>query len=95
MSERNDPAGDVIEISTDSLRAWTRMLDRLVEKIERNDELGRELVEQRALNLDLQRQIHRLESQLRALRDQTATVPAEQVRAGKSLFGKLFGQDGR
>ena len=95
MSERNDPAGDVIEISTDSLRAWTRMLDRLVEKIERNDELGRELVEQRALNLDLQRQIHRLESQLRALRDETSTAPAGQARPGKSLFGKLFGQESR
>lgn len=95
MSERNDPAGDVIEISNDSLREWTRMLDRLVEKVERNDELGRELVEQRALNLDLQRQIHRLESQLRALRDETATAPAGQARPSKSLFGKLFGQEGR
>lgn len=95
MSERNDPARDVIEIGTESLREWTRTLDRLVERIERSEQLGRELVEQRALNLDLQRQIHRLEAQLRALRDETATTTSAQASANKSLFGKLFSQGDR
>ncbi len=50
------------------LADWTQKLDRHLEKADRSVAIGRELVEQRALNIDLQRQIHRLEDELQSLR---------------------------
>ena len=50
------------------LKSWERKLDDHLVKSEQGLAIGRELVEQRALNLDLQRQIHRLEQELRILR---------------------------
>lgn len=71
-------------ISEAAIREWTRTLDRLIERSDRSEALGRDLVEQRALNLDLQRQIHRLQAEIRILRD---SVEAKEL--GASGFGSL------
>ncbi|HWJ74444.1 MAG TPA: hypothetical protein VNX29_14890 [Kaistia sp.] len=52
----------------DQIAAWGIKLDDFLRQAETSVRLGRELVEQRALNLDLQRQVHRLEEQVRSLR---------------------------
>ena len=54
------------------LADWTRKLDRFLEQADRSVAIGRELVEQRALNIDLQRQIHRLEDEVQSLRSKLA-----------------------
>ena len=48
-------------------------LEQFLRQAETSVQLGRELVEQRALNLDLQRQVHRLEEEVRALRIANST----------------------
>ncbi|WP_210187043.1 DUF4200 domain-containing protein [Kaistia soli] len=80
------------------LASWTRKLDRFLEQSDRTVAIGRELVEQRALNLDLQRQIHRLEDELQSLRsgglhaasDASSSGPAEFGQGGRSSLSRLI-----
>lgn len=68
LNDTNNPR-PTRPISDEVLKEWTRALDQIAERAQRDEQLGRELVEQRALNLDLQRQIYRLQDELRALRE--------------------------
>ncbi len=77
---------------------WTRKLDRFLEQADRSVAIGRELVEQRALNIDLQRQIHRLEDELQSLRSKVAAGssqthgPARDMQDGLSTVQTASGR---
>jgi len=96
--DQNNKIAGPVAIDAETVRDWTQTMERLVERLDRTESIGRELVEQRALNLDLQRQVHRLETQLRTLRESMAAAAAAEAqphRAGGSLLNKLLGKPGR